>query len=161
MIYVHSKMAIFDDEYVIIGSANINQRSMDGARDTEIAVGAVEDGFVLERDGGSGGSLPRGQVSGYRLNLWSEHLGSYRPEFRDPHTEQCAALVDEMALENWTAFSGDEVRSLPYGHLCRYPYDVDLDGKVTPTTQFFPDHEMVNAHVMGTQPPIIMQLMTT
>jgi len=26
---------IFDDEYVIVGSANINQRSMDGARDTE------------------------------------------------------------------------------------------------------------------------------
>lgn len=33
---------IFDDEYVIVGSANINQRSMDGTRDTEIAVGGYE-----------------------------------------------------------------------------------------------------------------------
>ena len=29
-----------DNEYIIIGSANINQRSMDGARDTVIAMGA-------------------------------------------------------------------------------------------------------------------------
>ena len=40
MIYVHSKRMIVDDEYVLIGSANINQRSMDGSRDTEIAMGA-------------------------------------------------------------------------------------------------------------------------
>lgn len=42
MIYVHSKGMIVDDEYVIIGSANINQRSMEGTRDTEIAMGAYQ-----------------------------------------------------------------------------------------------------------------------
>ncbi|EYU38375.1 hypothetical protein MIMGU_mgv1a0212841mg, partial [Erythranthe guttata] len=42
MIYVHSKGMIVDDEYVIIGSANINQRSMAGYRDTEIAMGAYQ-----------------------------------------------------------------------------------------------------------------------
>lgn len=42
MIYVHAKGMIVDDEYVIIGSANINQRSMDGSRDTEIAMGAYQ-----------------------------------------------------------------------------------------------------------------------
>ena len=42
MIYVHSKGMIVDDEYVLIGSANINQRSMDGSRDTEIAMGAYQ-----------------------------------------------------------------------------------------------------------------------
>ena len=31
-----------DDIYAIVGSANINQRSMDGRRDTEIAVGCWE-----------------------------------------------------------------------------------------------------------------------
>lgn len=41
MIYVHSKMAIMDDEYIIIGSANINERSMNGNRDTEMAIGEV------------------------------------------------------------------------------------------------------------------------
>lgn len=42
MIYVHAKGIIVDDEYVIIGSANINQRSLDGSRDTEIAMGAYQ-----------------------------------------------------------------------------------------------------------------------
>lgn len=42
MIYVHAKGMIVDDEYVIMGSANINQRSMDGSRDTEIAMGAYQ-----------------------------------------------------------------------------------------------------------------------
>lgn len=40
MIYVHAKGMIVDDEYVILGSANINQRSLAGSRDTEIAMGA-------------------------------------------------------------------------------------------------------------------------
>lgn len=38
MIYIHSKLMIVDDETVIIGSANINDRSMLGQRDSEIAV---------------------------------------------------------------------------------------------------------------------------
>ena len=30
---------IVDDAYIIVGSANINERSMSGTRDTEMAVG--------------------------------------------------------------------------------------------------------------------------
>ncbi|KAF3972988.1 hypothetical protein ACB098_01G181200 [Castanea mollissima] len=36
------KTGLVDDENIIIGSANINQRSMDGAQDTEIAMGAYQ-----------------------------------------------------------------------------------------------------------------------
>ena len=42
MIYVHSKAMIVDDRISIIGSANINDRSMLGIRDSEIAV-VIED----------------------------------------------------------------------------------------------------------------------
>uniref|UniRef100_A0A3P8XUZ7 Phospholipase n=1 Tax=Esox lucius TaxID=8010 RepID=A0A3P8XUZ7_ESOLU len=42
LIYVHSKMLIVDDNIVIIGSANINDRSMLGKRDSEVAV-IIED----------------------------------------------------------------------------------------------------------------------
>ena len=45
MIYVHSKMMIVDDAYIIVGSANINERSMAGTRDTEIAVGCWQPNF--------------------------------------------------------------------------------------------------------------------
>jgi len=43
-------------QYIIIGSANINQRSMDGGRDTEIAVGGFQPFHVAAPD------LPRGDV---------------------------------------------------------------------------------------------------
>lgn len=54
---VHSKMMIVDDEYIIIGSANINQRSQDGTRDTEIAVGASQHQYHNQ-----GSVMPRGQA---------------------------------------------------------------------------------------------------
>jgi phosphatidylserine/phosphatidylglycerophosphate/cardiolipin synthase-like enzyme len=38
LIYVHSKLLIADDRLVICGSANINDRSMLGKRDSEVAV---------------------------------------------------------------------------------------------------------------------------
>lgn len=38
LIYVHSKLMIIDDSKVIIGSANINDRSLLGSRDSEIAI---------------------------------------------------------------------------------------------------------------------------
>lgn len=34
IIYIHSKLMIVDDKYVIIGSANINDRSLLGDRDS-------------------------------------------------------------------------------------------------------------------------------
>lgn len=47
MIYVHSKMMIVDDRSVIIGSANINDRSLLGVRDTELAV-LIEDTQTIQ-----------------------------------------------------------------------------------------------------------------
>jgi hypothetical protein len=41
MIYVHSEGMIVDDEYIIRGSANINQSSMNGSPNTENAIGRL------------------------------------------------------------------------------------------------------------------------
>jgi phosphatidylserine/phosphatidylglycerophosphate/cardiolipin synthase-like enzyme len=59
MIYVHAKGMVVDDEYVICGSANINQRSMDGSRDTELAMGGYQPHFTWAQKKGR----PLGQVS--------------------------------------------------------------------------------------------------
>ena len=60
MIYVHSKMMIVDDAYINVGSANINERSMAGTRDSEIAVGCWQHGF---------------RCNSYSLSLYiSQHL---------------------------------------------------------------------------------------
>ena len=50
IVYVHSKYLVVDDEYLLIGSANINDRSMMGVRDSELAVVLNEEYEVLEKD---------------------------------------------------------------------------------------------------------------
>jgi len=61
MIYVHAKGMIVDDEYVLVGSANINQRSLAGTKDTEIAMGAYQPYHTwAERK-----RHPRGQVCNF------------------------------------------------------------------------------------------------
>ncbi|GAB0491525.1 hypothetical protein MMPV_002779 [Pyropia vietnamensis] len=55
-VYCHSKAVIFDDAITIIGSANCNSRSMDGARDSEIAFAAYQPEHVC---GGGRSGNPR------------------------------------------------------------------------------------------------------
>ncbi|CAM0146607.1 unnamed protein product [Urochloa decumbens] len=146
MIYVHSKGMIVDDEYVIIGSANINQRSMEGSRDTEIAMGAYQPHYKW-----AGNTCPpRGQVHGYRMSLWAEHLGGAVEEcFRRPETEDCVRRVKEMAEENWERYVSPDMEETR-GHLLRYPVQVGKDGEVGP----LPEHECfpdVGGKVLGAQ----------
>ncbi|KAM7260475.1 hypothetical protein ACFE04_016216 [Oxalis oulophora] len=143
MIYVHSKMMIVDDEYIIIGSANINQRSLDGSRDTEIAMGAYQP-YHLSTNRPS----PKGQIYGFRMSLWREHLGLLEAVFENPASRECMLRVNEITDENWREYSrSDQVRDLP-SHLLRYPVEVNYGGEVAvmPHFKFFPD---TNAEVLG------------
>ncbi|CAN6291154.1 unnamed protein product [Urochloa humidicola] len=147
MIYVHSKGMIVDDEYVIVGSANINQRSMEGSRDTEIAMGAYQPHYKWAGNT----DPPRGQVYGYRMSLWAEHLGGAVEEcFRRPETEECVRRVKEMAEENWDKYVSPDMEGTMGGHLLRYPVQVGRDGEVGPLPghECFPD---VGGKVLGTQ----------
>jgi phospholipase D1/2 len=46
IVYIHSKIMLVDDRVAVIGSANINDRSMMGDRDSEIAI--LIEGFGFE-----------------------------------------------------------------------------------------------------------------
>jgi len=46
-LYIHSKLLIVDDRRVLIGSANINDRSQNGDHDSEIAI-VIEDNDTIE-----------------------------------------------------------------------------------------------------------------
>ena len=46
IIYVHSKLMIVDDRFVICGSANINDRSLLGDRDSELAAIITDTEFI-------------------------------------------------------------------------------------------------------------------
>ncbi|EEE56196.1 hypothetical protein OsJ_05155 [Oryza sativa Japonica Group] len=143
MIYVHSKGMIVDDEYVIVGSANINQRSLAGSRDTEIAVGAYQPNL---RAGAGAGD---GQVFGFRMLLWEEHLGSSEwRELRSPESPECVKRVNEIAAENWRRYAADDDDVAMQGHLMRYPVDVGDDGKISELRghEFFPD---VGGRILG------------
>ncbi|XP_068639219.1 phospholipase D delta isoform X2 [Aristolochia californica] len=143
MIYVHAKGMIVDDEYVILGSANINQRSLDGSRDTEIAMGAYQTHYTWAKNK----KHPRGQVYGYRMSLWAEHLGGLNDLYKEPDSLECVRYVNQVAEDNWANFTADEIKSLR-GHLVKYPLKVEADGKVgsLPGYETFPD---VGGKILG------------
>ncbi|XP_045793869.1 phospholipase D gamma 1-like [Trifolium pratense] len=136
MIYVHSKGMIVDDEYVIVGSANINQRSMEGTRDSEIAMGAYQPHHTWARKT----SCPHGQIHGYRMSLWAEHTGTIEESFLQPESLECVRRVRAIGEMNWKQFAANEVTEMR-GHLLKYPVDVDRKGKVRslPGQEEFPD----------------------
>jgi phosphatidylserine/phosphatidylglycerophosphate/cardiolipin synthase-like enzyme len=77
-IYVHSKTLIIDDRYAVIGTGNINRRSM--TTDTEIAI-AVVDREVIDSAIGGNRIQVGAFVKAYRATLWREHLGT---QIEDP-----------------------------------------------------------------------------
>ncbi|XP_031262656.1 phospholipase D delta-like [Pistacia vera] len=97
MVYVHAKGMIVADEYVIVGSANINQRSMAGSKDTEIAMGAYQPHHAwakIKRH-------PHGQIYGYRNSLWAEHLGQLEASFEEPESRECVRTVNQIVGDKW------------------------------------------------------------
>ncbi|XP_058053847.1 phospholipase D2 [Anopheles bellator] len=78
LIYVHSKLLIADDKVVICGSANINDRSLLGKRDSEVCVMITDESFEEGRMNGE--SYPCGIYAGkLRKFLFREHLGLLEP----------------------------------------------------------------------------------
>lgn len=73
-LYIHTKAMIVDDRIAIIGSANINERSMKGSRDSEVAA-IVRDTVQLESQM-AGKPFSVGKFAHtLRLRLMREHLG--------------------------------------------------------------------------------------
>jgi phosphatidylserine/phosphatidylglycerophosphate/cardiolipin synthase-like enzyme len=73
-VYVHAKVGVIDDRWLIVGSANLNAHSL--FNDTEMCV--VTDDAALARD--------------TRVRLWAEHLELDEAEVRETDP---TALVDD------------------------------------------------------------------
>ncbi|KAG6554629.1 hypothetical protein Mapa_003647 [Marchantia paleacea] len=159
MIYVHSKMMIVDDEYIIVGSANINERSMNGSRDTEIAFGAYQPHRIAGMQG-----LPHGEVHGFRMALWYEHMGRLDNSFLRPESLECIQTVNAIGDELWEQYAKDEPCDMA-GHLLTYPVTVGQDGEVAPfhDAKFFPDTTapVVGSQVIGLKSPPMPPILTT
>ena len=99
-IYVHSKLMITDDSTAIIGSANVNDRSLLGNRDSEIAVVVRDSNKVSSRLGGQTVKVSA-SVLDLRLRLFQEFSGCEDIEsLRDPLSPQFAETWDEVAKRN-------------------------------------------------------------
>jgi len=104
-VYIHAKLLIVDDRVAIIGSANINDRSLLGTRDSESAV------FVEGNDWPSvlGGSARKVSqfCSTLRRQLWQDLLSLEHEEMdtiRDPTSAEAWALLCQTANNNSTLY---------------------------------------------------------
>lgn len=75
-IYVHSKLMIVDDCYALLGSANINDRSLLGERDSEIAVLVMDQHSAQADIKGDGRKRPVRQFAHtLRQDIWKKLFG--------------------------------------------------------------------------------------
>ena len=145
---------VVDDEYIIIGFANINQRSMDGVQDTEIAMGAYQTFHLSTRQ------PARVQIHGFRMALWYEHLGMLDNSFLHLESVECVQRVNQIARKYWELYASETLdHDLP-GHLLSYPIHITQKGEVKELLgiEFFPD---TKAKVLGSKSELLPPILTT
>ena len=132
LIYIHSKLMIVDDKTVILGSANINDRSMLGKRDSEYAVMINEERKLNSIMDGKEYKAANFAHS-FRVNLLAEHLGVDPKDdiLKDPLSDEFLHLVQNTAHNNteiyrklWGCYPDDMYQSFK-----------DLRGHKKPTTK--------------------------
>jgi phosphatidylserine/phosphatidylglycerophosphate/cardiolipin synthase-like enzyme len=111
-IYIHSKLLIVDDRHVILGSANINDRSLNGKRDSELAVmlfDTAEEKKTIRDRVTTVNTLARE----LRVNLWKKHFAitgggneivkpadAMEALIERPAADETIAAIQKIALDN-------------------------------------------------------------
>jgi hypothetical protein len=112
---VHSKLMIVDDQYLIVGSANLNERSLSGDRDAEICVYLRPDEGKL--------SVVQEKISALRKKAWTQHMKVLPPSADNPELPACSSAVQDKAQKNWLAVAAGNP---PDGsHLVAFPFAGD------------------------------------
>nr|XP_040577067.1 phospholipase D alpha 1-like [Lepeophtheirus salmonis] len=146
-------MTIVDDDYVLVGSANINQRSLGGNRDSEIAIGAFQPDHIND-------DSPRGGVHKYRMALWSAHLGGHDEAYLNPQSSECLEKVREVTSSFWELYTKDDPEFSDV-HMLPYPIHVTEEGEVEALEEpwnCFPD---TTAKVLGAKSGYLPAKLTT
>ncbi|OZJ04780.1 hypothetical protein BZG36_01841 [Bifiguratus adelaidae] len=116
-VYIHSKMMVMDDRIAIIGSANINERSQRGSRDSEIAA-VIRDTDMIQSQMAGKSYMVGKFAHSLRLRCMREHLG-----------------IDVDALE---ALEREKLDDDVKRHLLHGERDVDAIYKDDPDEQWDP-----------------------
>jgi len=117
MIYVHSKLMIVDDRFIIFGSANLNERSLNGGHDSEICIGMWPSAPAFEKE-------CTDAIKKFRVELMEEHLGQ-NPGLDAPET--VSGPIQQIALLNYQGYRlGNRAAE---GPLARLPLEWDAKKK--------------------------------
>jgi len=112
-IYVHSKLLIADDRVAVLGSANINDRSQLGDRDSELAVIVRDDEHMTVKLDGLHQDFVSASVHQLRVRLWKKLfglMGSSEPAqelagvVNSPAAQQTWELIQTVANSNALAY---------------------------------------------------------
>jgi phosphatidylserine/phosphatidylglycerophosphate/cardiolipin synthase-like enzyme len=133
MIYVHSKLMIVDDRYLIFGSANLNERSLAGDRDLEIGC-AMWPARGREKDA-------QKQARKFREDLWTEHFGSLPSGWEEAQSPACVASVRAKGRSNYINFR-QLTRLGTDGHLCIWPFHADASAFYVESVSRGPEADM-------------------
>jgi phospholipase D1/2 len=159
LVYVHSKLLIVDDLHTIIGSANINDRSQVGYRDSEVCLLISDTEFVSGVMNGKPYKCGK-FASTLRKRLMKEHLGLLEgvlhpaePEYEitidDPISDHFFVDVwGKIAMEN-TKIYEEVFRVIPTDMVETFD-DLRSWAKEMPMSQYNPDlAKQKLKHVVG------------
>ena len=131
LIYINSQLMIVDDKTVILGSANINDRSMLGSRNSEFAVMINEEPELKTIMNGKDYQAANFAYS-FRINLFAGHLGidPKNKILEDPLSNEFLQLIQNTAHNNtfiyrklWGCYPDDQYLSFNdlqnYKHLSK------------------------------------------
>jgi phospholipase D1/2 len=110
-IYVHSKLLIADDRVAVLGSANINDRSMLGDRDSELAVIVRDDTPKMIKLDGAHTEQVGLAVHKLRRDLWEKHFGLKSRNRIAPALASSTILDSPAAPATWKAIQAQATRN--------------------------------------------------
>jgi phospholipase D1/2 len=146
-LYIHAKTMVVDDRVALIGSANINERSMLGSRDSECAAVVRDTDMIWSTMAGKPYQVGRFAHT-LRLRLMREHLGLDVDEILEEERQeeldrnaQYEAEMEEIYSENPLSRTREETRrrrsdqgdsrpQLPHGPSFNHDVAPEMDEEV-------------------------------
>jgi len=99
LLYIHSKVMIVDDRRVIIGSANLNDRSQKGDGDSEIAV-VIEDTDMINSTMDGRPYQAARFAATFRREIMKEHIGLVPPQRCQSRNDQVTSFMRPVPYPN-------------------------------------------------------------
>ena len=147
MIYIHSKMMVVDDDVAIIGSANINERSQLGTRDSEIAM-VVHDEERIDSFMDGTPIKCANFAHGLRSAIFKEILGDEEADVADPLCDRLLNRIQDTARNN-TEIYREIFGCYPDDTFSTYEECADNSKKIKNKEQLLSNYTRLSGNIKG------------